>query len=230
MRFPLPLPSFLRALVPAPLIRWRRRQLLRRKAGELARLRLPGTSFAELYRAARSSGLYTTLQVESEITGLLQRVHDRQSQTLLEIGTASGGTLYLLTRAASRHATLITLDLSIDPDQWAGISTFALDQQRLVPLEGNSNDARTLERVKETLAERPLDFLLIDGDHSVFGVRQDFALYSPLVGPGGMIAFHDICLAGGVKEFWPEVKLKYRYEELIGSLNQTECGLGIAYV
>jgi predicted O-methyltransferase YrrM len=168
--------------------------------------------------------------VESEIMVLLQRVRDLQCQTLLEIGTAAGGTLYLLTRAASRHATLVTLDLAIDPDHWAGVSTFALDQQRLVPLEGNSNDSRTLERLKDLLAGRPLDFLLIDGDHSAFGVRQDFALYSSLVAPGGMIVFHDICLAGGVKEFWLEVKAKYRHEELIGNPDQAECGLGIVYV
>jgi hypothetical protein len=31
-----------------------------------------------------------------------------------------------------------------------------------------------------------------NGDHSRDGVRQDFDMYSALVAPGGLIAFHDI--------------------------------------
>ena len=226
----MPLPAFLRGLVPGPILRWRSRQLLRRHAKALAELRYPAVSFAALYKAARDSGWYTTLQVESEIVALLDRIHQRQCQTLLEIGTASGGTLFLLTRAASRHATFITMDLVEDRDRWEGISHFALDQQRLLSLTGNSNDPQTLDRAKLLLAGRPLDFLLIDGDHSSYAVRRDFSLYSPLVEPGGMIALHDICLDGGVKEFWPELKARYRHEELIGNPAQRECGIGIVYV
>ncbi len=37
----------------------------------------------------------------------------------------------------------------------------------------------------------PIRFLLIDGDHSYEGVRDDFELWSPLVAPGGLIVFHD---------------------------------------
>jgi hypothetical protein len=33
--------------------------------------------------------------------------------------------------------------------------------------------------------------LFIDGDHRYEGVRRDFEMYSPLVGAGGLIAFHD---------------------------------------
>jgi predicted O-methyltransferase YrrM len=226
----MPLPSFLRALVPGAVLRWRSRQLMRRQAAALAPLRHPAVNFTDLYRSVRKSEWYSTLQVESEIVALLERVRERQCQTLLEIGTASGGTLYLLTRAASRHATLVTLDLAHDPDRLAGIATFALDQQRIVPVTGNSNDPQTLDRVRGLLAGRPLDFLLIDGDHSAYAVRRDFELYAPLVAPGGMIALHDICLAGGVKEFWPELKARYRHEELVGDPAQTVCGIGILYV
>jgi predicted O-methyltransferase YrrM len=224
------LPRFLRALVPPALRRWRSRRLTRRAAVDLASRTHPEVGFADLYRAARASGWFTTLQVESEIVGLLEHIRDRGYQTLLEIGTASGGTLYLLTRAASRHATLISLDLVHDPAHLAGLQLFRRAQQRLLTVTGNSSAPATLERVKEILASRPLDFLLIDGDHSAYAVRQDFALYGPLVAPGGMIAFHDIYLEGGVKEFWPEVRAKYRHEELVGDRAQTECGIGILYV
>lgn len=36
-----------------------------------------------------------------------------------------------------------------------------------------------------------IDFLFIDGDHSVEGCKTDFDLYSPKIVSGGFIAFHD---------------------------------------
>jgi predicted O-methyltransferase YrrM len=226
----VPLPAFLRAFVPPAIKRWKARRQLREHAQRLSALRAADVGFAGLYRASRDSGWYATLQVESEIVGLLERVAAKKCQTLMEIGTASGGTIYLLTRAADRHATIISADLEDDADRWANFPTFALDQQRIVQVTGNSNDPATLKSVHGVLAGRPLDFLLIDGDHSSYGVRQDFALYAPLVAPGGMVVLHDICLEGGVKEFWAELKTTHRCEELVGDPKQVQCGLGIVYV
>lgn len=36
-----------------------------------------------------------------------------------------------------------------------------------------------------------MDFLFIDGDHSIEGCRYDFEQYSPLLKTGGFVAFHD---------------------------------------
>ncbi|MBC7851046.1 MAG: class I SAM-dependent methyltransferase [Chitinophagaceae bacterium] len=36
-----------------------------------------------------------------------------------------------------------------------------------------------------------IDFLFIDGDHSIEGCKSDFELFSPRIVPGGYIAFHD---------------------------------------
>jgi predicted O-methyltransferase YrrM len=222
--------SLIRAFVPWPVKEWRRRSLVREKAAGLAALRAPQANFAEMYRAARESGWFTTLQVEAEIVGLLEEVARRQCQTLLEIGTASGGTMFLLTRAASRHATLVTLDLEKDSLRWECYQQFALDQQRIVCLQGNSNSPDCKKQVEALLAGRPLDFLLIDGDHSAYGVRTDYRLYRPLVAPGGLVAFHDICLEGGVKEFWAEIKAGHEHRELIADPTQGQCGLGLLYV
>jgi len=201
----------------------------RRQAAEFAALTYPDTGFAELYRACRSRGYFATQQVESEIVRLLDQVRERDCQTLLEIGTSAGGTLYLLTRAASRHATVISLDIVRDPDHWDAIRGFARLQQRVVAVTGNSGDPAIWDKVAAQLAGRPLDFLLIDGDHSAYGVRKDFELYVPLVAPAGLVVLHDISLAGGVKEFWPE-RARYPHEELVGDPNQAECGIGVLHV
>ena len=48
------------------------------------------------------------------------------------------------------------------------------------------------DRLVKATGGKPLDFLFIDGDHAFKGVKSDFQLYSELVRPGGLIAFHDI--------------------------------------
>jgi len=91
-----------------------------------------------------------------------------------------------------------------------------------------------LERVRKALGNQSLDALFIDGDHSYEGVKMDFETYGPLVGKGGMIAFHDIVENDNfrfqVHRFWKEVKQKYRHIELVNELNQKGYGIGVLYV
>lgn len=53
--------------------------------------------------------------------------------------------------------------------------------------------ADTASRAAFAIAEAkgPYDLLFIDADHTYEGVARDFTRYSPLVSPGGIIAFHD---------------------------------------
>ena len=50
--------------------------------------------------------------------------------------------------------------------------------------------------------DAPIRLLFIDGDHSYEGTRLDFALWSPHVVPGGVIAFHDVTSWPGVTKFY----------------------------
>jgi predicted O-methyltransferase YrrM len=80
-----------------------------------------------------------------------------------------------------------------------------------------------------------VDFLFIDGDHQYEGVRKDYNLYSRLVRPGGLIAFHDIVpgdeeLVGGVPRFWEEMKQSHKTSELVESWNQRAYGIGVVRV
>src|SRR4051794_31217464 len=172
-------------------------------------------------------------QVRSEIRGLLEVVATEQPERLLEIGTAGGGTLFLLALAAHRTATIVSVDLP--HGEFGGgyphwkiplYHGFVRRTQRLHLIRGDSHAPATLERTRKTLRGEPLDFLLIDGDHTYDGVRRDFEDYGPLVRPGGMIAFHDIAdpgelppsgdqlLGGEVPRFWGELRDRYETREL----------------
>ena len=56
----------------------------------------------------------------------------------------------------------------------------------------DSHTQSALNTIELHLDGELLDFLMIDGDHTYEGVKQDYDMYKHLVKPGGYIAFHDI--------------------------------------
>jgi len=181
-------------------------------------------------------------QIKDEIKEFLKLLQKRRLDTILEIGTANGGTLFLFSHVASTNATLISIDLPRGPfgggyPKWKVplYKSFAKGRQRIYLLRANSHNPATLERVKLILAHRKVDFLFIDGDHSYEGVKKDLEMYSLLVRKGGIIAFHDIVLGppknvGGVPKFWNEIKHNFDYKEIVKDWKQGGYGVGVIYV
>lgn len=66
-------------------------------------------------------------------------------------------------------------------------------------ITGSTHDAAVLAKVK---ASGVFDLLFIDADHRLDDVRMDFDDYSPLVRPGGIIAFHDAYPERGDNGVW----------------------------
>jgi len=186
-----------------------------------------------------NNGFIKPLQKKSEILQLLKYLKMNKPKTLLEIGTFSGGTLFLFTRIAANDATIISIDL---PEGHYGggypklkeplYKSFKLPNQNIILLRCDSHDNKTLLKVKQLLNRKQIDFLFIDGDHSYNGVKKDFEMYHPLVNENGLIAFHDIVIhyqdkTVGVFKFWNEIKKKYNFEEIVEDWIQGECGIGI---
>lgn len=178
-------------------------------------------------------------QVREEISSLLDIVGKIKPKTVVEIGTAKGGTLFLFTRVSNPDATIVSIDLPSGP--FGGgypkcasslYRSFAVSQQEILLMRADSHQTETVEELRKTLAERAVDFLFIDGDHRYEGVKKDFEMYSPLVRKGGIIAFHDICpgppeTVGGVPLFWDEVKGKYQSQSIIKDREQGGFGIGV---
>lgn len=181
-------------------------------------------------------------QVPAEFAALGDALAELRPTCALEIGTAKGGTLFMLTRLASADALILSVDLP--HGKYGGgygslrklvYQRFARRWQRLHLLQGDSHSERMFERVKQVLGRRTLDYLFIDGDHTYQGVRQDFEMYSPLVRRGGLIAFHDIAehppeAECQVRQFWQEVKTRFRHSEYTGEIEQGWAGIGVLHV
>ena len=178
----------------------------------------------------------TPIQNPREILVLLRILKQVRPRCLLEIGTASGGTLFLFTRIAAADAQLVSVDLPEGPygggyPSWkiSLFQEFPLPSQHLELIRDNSHDPAVQSRVAKLVGDRGLDFLFIDGDHSYDGVKCDFEQYGPLVNPaGGLIAFHDIDYSRSVRRFWDEIKVGRRFQEIRDAHGQN-FGIGLIY-
>jgi predicted O-methyltransferase YrrM len=187
---------------------------------------------ADMVKGNHFFGVIHAMQQRSEITGLLRELESLRPRRILEIGTAGGGTLFMMSRWVHPQALLISLDLPAGMfgggySRWKlpVYRSMVLPGQRIELIRADSHAPQSLEQVKAALAGEPLDFLFIDGDHSYAGVKSDFEQYAPLVRSGGLIAFHDIVdhpdynAGGDVPRFWRELARTRDVREFIENPN-----------
>lgn len=129
---------------------------------------------------------------------------------VIEIGTQLGGSLFFWVKLSQLYRSqlrpnirvqLISVDLpggihgSAPKDEKSAMELWHgwinPDIQDLHILRASSHAPATLTAIRNILSDRMVDFLFIDGDHTYAGVSKDYNQYSPLVRPGGIIAFHD---------------------------------------
>jgi predicted O-methyltransferase YrrM len=194
------------------------------------------------YRFSVGAVRIAPAQVRFEIKALLRLLHEEPPRNLLEIGTARGGTLFLLSRVATADARLASIDLP-GGEFGGGYDSVWIPLLRALPRKGqtlklmraDSHDPKTYDETRRWFAGEPLDCLLIDGDHRFEGVRRDFVMYGRLVRPNGLIAIHDIVpgpeeRVGGVPAFWNLLKNVYQVQELVDDWRQGGWGIGIVEV
>ncbi len=180
------------------------------------------------------------IQKETEISGLIRIAAKLPLKSVMEIGTGNGGTFCMLCQAAESDAILLDFDNKNDYKRAGLLRACSKRGQEIFVIRGNSRSRKIIEEVMRALGSRTLDLLFIDGDHSLTGVASDFELYSKLVRPGGLIAFHDINpdhrtrygiespgYAGDVHRFWNVIKSRWRSRELVDSYDQDGMGIGV---
>jgi predicted O-methyltransferase YrrM len=184
------------------------------------------------------SGVLPPHQIRSEITAFLALAVSRPHAVVGEIGLGQGGTHVLMSWALPGIRKLIGLDLFVR--NRPQIRRLARPVPDHLLAHGDSTAPGTVRRVRDFLGNDLLDVLLIDGDHTLEGVRRDFELYRSLVRPGGLVAFHDIvpdhfqrygrptiAWAGGVPQYWAHLKPAWQTEEFVEHADQNGCGIGV---
>ena len=136
------------------------------------------------------------MQIETEVMQLAAFLAAFRPHHVMEIGTDQGGLFYVLTQLATGKK--VSLDLPGGP--WGSVPFHKLGErdrmirswdEDVVLMRADSHSEQIAASLSLHL-DSPLDFLFIDGDHSLEGVTEDFHRYSPFVRAGGWIGFHDI--------------------------------------
>ncbi len=166
-------------------------------------------------------------QKVSEFSPLVSLLKRRKLKTIVEIGTARGGTFYAWCKIAEPDATIVSIDLPGGPfgggykiKDIKKFRKYKRKNQRLYFLRKDSQNRATKEELIKILKGRKIDFLFIDGDHRFSGVKKDWRLYSSLVKNNGLIVFHDILPHPKVPEcrvdkLWDKIKSDYKHIEFI---------------
>jgi predicted O-methyltransferase YrrM len=178
------------------------------------------------------------IQKPEELKQLMHLLGEQKPRNILEIGTGLGGTVFALCHIAPTDARIVSIGLpkskfgdAYSPKGKAKIKTYAAESQKLSLVQADSHTRSAREMVLRQLEGEPLDFLFIDGEHTLAGVTQDFADYSSLVRQGGLIAVHDIVgnplnPACDVHKFWETAKDQFAYQEIIDN-SSSWGGIGI---
>jgi cephalosporin hydroxylase len=155
-----------------------------------------------------------------------------QPRHILEIGVYGGGSFALWCALASGKK------IGIDNGSFGGpidqrIAEFRTWFGEVEVIKGDSHHESTKQKVLDLLHGEPLDFLFIDGDHTLLGVDLDYEMYAPLVRSAGWIGFHDVTEsdyhkgmnAGGAAEHWSALQHPRKIQ-----LNWRDPGYGIGMI
>lgn len=199
-----------------------------------------GDKYTQLARGAIARG---AVQKVSELSGMLTLADEIQLNTVLEVGSARGGTFWALAQLAADDAMMISIDIpSGSPLDVRGgkdvygnrsrdrFKEFIREGQKLRLLDMNSQALSTVATLRSALGDRQVDLLFIDADHRYEGVKRDYELYSPFVREGGLIVFHDMIPQNdprsGVHLLWNEIKDCDKSQSCIELIGRDNWGMG----
>lgn len=188
-----------------------------------------------------SDNLPSLSQIPEEFEELLKFYKALKPSNVLEIGSLLGWSLKRFIENLKPNSNIISIDLPVR--EFTGPADHRVNQQEfghlilwkkwakqhrvnLFVIPESSFENNTFLQVKSITPV--LDFIFIDGNHTYEAIKSDFNIYSQLVRPGGLIAFHDIAKneEGGGFKFWNEIKSQYKHKEILKSPEQ-EKGIGI---
>jgi hypothetical protein len=180
------------------------------------------------------------LQHEGELSAFIALLQREGVTRYLEVGAKFGGSLWRIGTSLPRGSRIVAIDLPGGTTEWstseqsltACVTALRDIGQDAHVVWGDSADEKIVEVVR---ALGPFDMVLIDGDHTLSGIRRDWANYGPLA---EMIAFHDIAWRNGPQDrgyridapgFWAELKPHFRHIEIRLDPTGRDNGIGVLW-
>jgi predicted O-methyltransferase YrrM len=181
------------------------------------------------------------LQHEGELAAFIDLLRQHQVTRYLEIGAKFGGSLWRIGRALRVGSRIVAVDLPGGTAEWS-LSEQSLNAcvtalrdigQDAHVMWGDSADEQTVRAVR---ALGPFDAVFIDGNHTLSGIRQDWANYGPLA--RRIVAFHDIAWRNEPQDrgyvidapaFWAELKPHFRHVEIRLDPTGRDNGIGVLW-
>lgn len=149
--------------------------------------------------------------LESELTALFQAVLSTPAGAVIEIGSASGGTTFVLSEAAEIVGKTV---YSVDtyPEELEGTASHyekGLMKKLKRAFKRNVGSRPNVIQINKTTAdcisELPeASVIFIDGLHELTQIKEEFSLLLPALVPGGKIFIHDINWQAGQLSGTPE--------------------------
>ncbi|MCK5604580.1 class I SAM-dependent methyltransferase [Candidatus Pacearchaeota archaeon] len=156
-----------------------------------------------LYKYCNINGLKTT-QLPKQFAEYLIYLSKMHIESYLEIGVRFGGAFIITVEYLKRFNEGFHTAACIDVKP---IQTNLLRYKDYHNFEYVYMNSRKPE-VKEWIKDKVFDLVLIDGDHSYEGCRNDYDLVR---GKAKIIALHDHIMIDGVKKVWNEVRSNYKF-------------------
>lgn len=179
---------------------------------------------------------YNAKQNRSEIRTVAHILSDNEPQTVVEIGTAQGGSLVVWSQFLDSVDYIVSIDKDHTVESMNKCESMVVDTE-IRCIDSVSQDLNAVNRTREFVQPNGIDFLYIDGGSLKHEVRTDYYNFSDMVNPGGIIAFHDILThkerpgSVDVYEVWKEVREDAsEFVEIIETIDATEYGFGLMYV
>jgi len=129
--------------------------------------------------------------IDSEKESLKKYAFEKKNA--LEIGTYMGVTAVIIARSIDKNGRLYCVDPFLDrfgKNPGLSIAERGLRragvEQKVVFLKGFSSDKIIISQIPDDL-----DFVLVDGDHSYEGLKNDWAIVRNKLKPNGLVCLHD---------------------------------------
>lgn len=171
---------------------------------------------------------------KEELFELVNIIEKKRPSVIVELGVEKGGSLKFWS-LLQPDELLIGIDQRLYPDRtW----DFTKDK-KITFIEGDCHTEEILNKMKEVLNGRKIDFLLIDETHTYEAVKQDLENFLPLMNKKGIIAFHDIRAPNTekyksctVKKYFDEIKRQFSkiQEILVPGEWPGSDGIGVIYL